>query len=67
MIFLYTLTINCVITVTRNMPIDYNLFYLYRIMYKKHFVAQKMLKIIPNNTIPTFQEVGWVTQPHIFC
>ena len=24
-------------------------------------------KIIPNNTSPTFQEVGGVTQPLIFC
>ena len=24
-------------------------------------------KFIPNNTIPTFQEVGGVTQPLIFC
>ena len=43
-------------------------------MHKNHFVAQNVWfissvfkKIIPNNTTPTFQEVGGVTQPHIFC
>ena len=41
-------------------------------MHKNHFVAQKgglfssaFKKIIPNNTTPTFQEAGEVSQPLI--
>ena len=29
------------------------------------FISSVFKKIIPNNTTPTFQEVGGVTQPHI--
>ena len=42
-------------------------------MHNNHFVAQNVWlissvfkKMIPNNTTPTFQEVGGVTQPRIF-
>ena len=42
-------------------------------MHKNYFAAQKVWlfcsvfkKIIPNNIIPTFQEVGRVTQPSYF-
>ena len=31
------------------------------------FFISAFKKIIPNNTTPTFQEVGGVTQPLIFC
>ena len=31
------------------------------------FISFVFKKIIPNNTTPTFQEVGGVTQPRIFC
>ena len=31
------------------------------------FICSVFKKIIPNNTTPTFQEVGGVTQPRIFC
>ena len=31
------------------------------------FSSSVFKKIIPNNTTPTFQEVGGVTQPRIFC
>ena len=31
------------------------------------FISSVFKKIIPNNTTPTFQEVGGVTQPRIFC
>ena len=38
-------------------------------MHNNHFVAQNVSvvkKIIPNNTTPTFQERGGVTQPAYF-
>ena len=31
------------------------------------FISSVLKKTIPNNTSPTFQEVGGVTQPRIFC
>ena len=31
------------------------------------FFSSALKKIIPNNTTPTFQEVGGITQPLIFC
>ena len=31
------------------------------------FISSVFKKIIPNYTTPTFQEVGGVTQPRIFC
>ena len=40
------------------------LLYLWLTMHKDYFVAQKVwlvLKVIPNNTPHTFQEVGGVT------
>ena len=30
-------------------------------------ISSVFMKIIPNNTNPTFQELGEVTQPRIFC
>ena len=34
---------------------------------KCDFFSSVFKKIIPNNTTPTFQEVGGVTPPVIFC
>ena len=31
------------------------------------FISSVFKKIIPNNTTATFQEVGGVSQPRIFC
>ena len=31
------------------------------------FISSVLKKIIPNNTTPTYQEVGGITQPRIFC
>ena len=31
------------------------------------FICSVLKKITPNNTTPTFQEVGGVTQPRIIC
>ena len=31
------------------------------------FISSVFKKITPNNTTPTFQEVGGVTQPRTFC
>ena len=31
------------------------------------FISSVLKKIIANNTTPTFQEVGGVTQPRMFC
>ena len=45
-------------------------------MHNNHFISSRKMcgfissvfkKIIPNNTTPTFQEVGGVIQPRIFC
>ena len=60
-IFLYTFTINFTTTGVRKMPI----WYMFCFICKNHFVAQKcglfssvFKKFIPNNTTPTFQDVG---------
>ena len=37
------------------------------LLQKCCFISSVFKKIIPNNTTPTFQEVGGVTQPLIFC
>ena len=74
-IFLYTFTINCVTTGARKKPIEYMFCFIYRqqciiiISSRKMcgFICSVLKKITPNNTTPTFQEVGGVTQPRIIC
>ena len=74
-IFLYTFTINCVTTGARKKPIEYMFCFIYSkqciiiILSLKMcgFICSVLKKIIPNNTTPTFQEVGGVAQPRIFC
>ena len=74
-IFLYTFTINCVTTGARKNPIEYMFCFIYSqqciiiISSRKMcgFFSSVFKKIIPNNTTPTFQEVGGVTQPRLFC
>ena len=67
-ILLYTFTINCVTTGARKMPIEY-MFCFIIIMWRKKcgLFSFVFKKIIPNNTTPTFQEVGGVTYPLNFC
>ena len=73
--FLYTFIINCVTTGARKKPIEYMFCFIYSQQYiiiissRKMcgFICSVLKKIIPNNTAPTFQEVGGVTQPRIFC
>ena len=68
-IFLYTFTINCVTTGARKKPIEYMICFIYSqqcittISSRKMcvFISSVFKKIIPNNTTPTFQEVGGVT------
>ena len=68
-IFLYTFTINCVTTGARKMPIEYMFCFIYREQCIKIISSHKkcglfssvFMKIIPDNTTPTFQEVGGVT------
>ena len=74
-IFRYTFTINCVTTGARKEPIEYLFCYIYSQQCIITISSRTMCglfssvlkKIIPNNTTPTFQEVGGVTQTHIFC
>ena len=76
--FFYTFTINCVTTGVRKKPIEYIICFIYSQRCITIISSRKMCgfissvssvfkKIIPNNTTPTFQEVGGVTQPCIFC
>ena len=64
-IFLYTFTINCVTTGARKMSIEYMFcFIVAKIISSRKkcgLFSSVFKKIIPNNTIPTFQEVGGVT------
>ena len=68
-IFLYTFPIVCVTTGARNMPIEYMFCFICSEKCIKIISSRKKCgwfssvfkKIIPNNTIPTFQEVGGVT------
>ena len=68
-IFLYTFTINSVTTGARNMPIEYMFCFICSEQYIKIISSRKncglfssVFKIIiPNNTTPTFLEVGGVT------
>ena len=68
-IFLYTFTINCVTTVARKKPIEYMFCFVYSQHYFIIISSRKMCgffssvfkEISPNNTTPTYQEVGGVT------
>ena len=68
-IFLYTLTINCVTTGARKKPIEYMFCFICSKQCINIISSRKMCglfssvfkKIIPNNSAPTFQEVGGVT------
>ena len=68
-IFLYTFTINIVTTGARKMPIEYLFCFICSEQCIKTISSRKksglfssvFTKIIPNNTTPTFQEVGAVT------
>ena len=72
-IFLCTFIINCVTTGARKKPIEYMFCFIYRLQCIKIILSREMCgfissvfkKTIPNNTTPTFQEVGGVTQLHI--
>ena len=74
-IFLYTFTINCFTTGARKKPIEYTFCFIYsqqciKLISSREicgFISSVFKKIIPNNTTLTFQEVGGVTQPQIFC
>ena len=67
--FLFTFTINCVSTGARKMPIEYTFCFICSEQCIKIISSRKkcglsgsvIKKIIPNNTTPTFQEVGGVT------
>ena len=68
-IFLYTFTINCVTTEARKMSTEYMFCFIYSEQCIKSISSRKKCalfssvfkKIIPNNTTPTFKEVGGVT------
>ena len=68
-IFLYTFTVNCVTTGVRKMPIEYMFCFICKeqciklnsLRNKCGLFSSVFKKIIPNNTTPTFQEVGGVT------
>ena len=72
-IFRYTFTINCVTTGAHKKPIGYIICSIYSQQCITIILSHKMCglissvfkKFIPNNTSPTFQEVGGVTQPSI--
>ena len=67
--FLYTFIIDCVTTGARKMPIEYMFCFICSDQCIKIISSRKKCglfssvfkKIIPNNTTPTFQEVGGVT------
>ena len=68
-IFLYTFTINCVTTGARKNPIEYMFCFtcseqcikIISLRKNSGLFSSVFKKIIPNNTTPTFQEVGGVT------
>ena len=74
-IFLYNFTINCVTTGARTKHIEYMICFIYSQQCITIISSLKICgcissifkKIIPNNTTPTFEDVGGVTQPRIFC
>ena len=67
--FPHTFTINCVTTGARKMPIEFMFCFICSKQCIKIISSRKKCgllssvfkKIIPNNTTPTFQEVGGVT------
>ena len=67
--FLYTFTINCVTTGVRKKPIEYMFCFICSEQCIKSISSRKKCglfssefkKNIPNNTTPTFTEVGGVT------
>ena len=67
--FLYTFTINCDNTGARKKPIEYMICFIYSqqciTIIPSHkmcgFISSVFKESIPNNTTPTFQEVGGVT------
>ena len=74
-IFRYTFTINCDTIGARKMPIEYMFCFIWSEHCIKIISSRKksglfssvFKKIIPNNTTPTFQEVGGVPSPLTFC
>ena len=68
-IFRYTFTLNCVTTGARKMPIEYMFCFIcseqcikiISLRKKYSLFSSASKKVIPNNTTPTFQEVGEVT------
>ena len=68
-IFLYTFAINCVTTGARKMHIEYIFCFIrseqcikiISSLKKCGLFSSVFKKIIPNNTTPTFHEVGGVT------
>ena len=68
-IFLYTFNLNCVTTGARKITIAYMFCFICKEQCKKFISSRKKCglfssvfkKMIPNNTTPTFQEVGGVT------
>ena len=62
--FLCTFTLNCVTTGARKMPIEYMFCFICSEQCIKIISSRKksaFKKMIPNNTTPTFTEVGGVT------
>ena len=67
--FLITFTINCVTTEAHKMPIEYMFCFICSEQCIKIILSRKKCglfssvfkKIIPNNTTPTFTEVGGVS------
>ena len=74
-IFLYSFTINCVTTRARKMPIEHMFCFICSEQCIKIISSRKKCglfssvfkKIIPDNTTPTFQEVGGVILTLTFC
>ena len=74
-IFIFTFTISCVTTEARKMPNEYMFCFICSEQWiniissrkKCDLLSSVFNKVIPNNTAPTFQEVGGVTEPLTFC
>ena len=64
-IFLYTITLNCVTTGAKKLPIEYMFCSVQGIksfrLAKSGLFSSVLKNIIPNNISPTFQEEGGVT------
>ena len=71
----FLFTINYVTTGARKKPNEYMICFIYSqqciaIIWSRKmcsYISSVFKNINPNNSTPTFQEVGGVTQPHIFC